>query len=556
MIEGKAQYDITPEEFADCMAYFAEIGVHILGGCCGTNPEYIRQVVEKVESREVKPLTPKKLCGICSSQTAVFFDDVRVIGERLNPTGKKLLQQALRDDNMDYVLRLALEQKEEGAHILDVNMGLPDIDEVAMLTKAIKQIQGVIDLPLQIDSSNVAALESGARIYNGKPLINSVNGKKESLETILPIAKKYGAAVLGLTLDEKGIPESAEERLEVARRIVEAAEGYGIPREDIFIDCLVVTASAQQDLVIETLKAVKLVKEELGVKTILGVSNVSFGLPQRSVLNEAMLTMALMQGLDAPILNPKNTQMLEAIMAYRVLAGHDKESKAYIEYFSGKQQEANNATVSVQEHTLEEAIIKGLKKEAKQLTEVLLKDHEPLEVVEESIVPALNKVGEDYEKEILYLPQLIKSAEAAQSSFEVLKLALMNKGTENPSKGPKVILATVKGDIHDIGKNIVKVIMQNYGFEVIDLGKDVSYEEVLEAVRKHNVKLVGLSALMTTTVTSMAETITCLKEEVPECKVVVGGAILTEELAQFVQADFYAKDAMETVRIAKTYFEM
>ena len=556
MIDGKAQYDITPEEFADCMAYFAEIGVHILGGCCGTNPKYIRQVVEKVESIEVKPLIPKKLCGICSSQTAVFFDDVRVIGERLNPTGKKLLQQALRDDNMDYVLRLALEQKEEGAHILDVNMGLPDIDEVAMLTKAIKQIQGVIDLPLQIDSSNVAALESGARIYNGKPLINSVNGKKESLEAILPIAKKYGAAVLGLTLDEKGIPESAKERLEVARRIVEAAEGYGIPREDIFIDCLVVTASAQQDLVIETLKAVKLVKEELGVKTILGVSNVSFGLPQRSVLNEAMLTMALMQGLDAPILNPKNTQMLEAIMAYRVLAGHDKESKAYIEYFSGKQQEANNIAVSVQEHTLEEAIIKGLKKEAKQLTEVLLKDHEPLEVVEESIVPALNKVGEDYEKEILYLPQLIKSAEAAQSSFEVLKLALMNKGTENSSKGPKVILATVKGDIHDIGKNIVKVIMQNYGFEVIDLGKDVPHEEVLEAVRKHNVKLVGLSALMTTTVTSMAETITCLKEEVPECKVVVGGAVLTEELAQFVQADFYAKDAMETVRIAKAYFEM
>ena len=538
------------------MAYFAEIGVHILGGCCGTNPKYIRQVVEKVESIEVKPLTPKKLCGICSSQTAVFFDDVRVIGERLNPTGKKLLQQALREDNMDYVLRLALEQKEEGAHILDVNMGLPDIDEVAMLTKAIKQIQGVIDLPLQIDSSNVAALESAARIYNGKPLINSVNGKKESLEAILPIAKKYGAAVLGLTLDEKGIPESAKERLEVARRIVEAAEGYGIPREDIFIDCLVVTASAQQDLVIETLKAVKLVKEELGVKTILGVSNVSFGLPQRSVLNEAMLTMALMQGLDAPILNPKNTQMLEAIMAYRVLAGHDKESKAYIEYFSGKQQEANNVTVSVQEHTLEEAIIKGLKKEAKQLTEVLLKDHEPLEVVEEYIVPALNKVGEDYEKEILYLPQLIKSAEAAQSSFEVLKLALMNKGTENPSKGPKVILATVKGDIHDIGKNIVKVIMQNYGFEVIDLGKDVPHEEVLEAVRKHNVKLVGLSALMTTTVTSMAETITCLKEEAPECKVVVGGAVLTEELAQFVQADFYAKDAMETVRIAKAYFEM
>ena len=556
MVDGQPQYDITPEMFAECMAYFAEIGVSILGGCCGTNPEYIRQVIKKVEGIHIPPIMPKKLCGICSSQKAVFFDDVRVIGERLNPTGKKMLQQALREDNIDYVLKLALEQKEEGAHILDVNMGLPDIDEAAMLTKAIKQIQGIIDLPLQIDSSQVEALERGTRIYNGKPLINSVNGKEESLKAILPIAKKYGAAVLGLTLDEKGIPESAEDRLAVARRIVETAESYGIPRQDIFIDCLVVTASAQQDLVFETLKAVKLVKEELGVKTILGVSNVSFGLPQRSVLNEVMLTMALMQGLDAPILNPKNTQMLEAIMAYRVLVGRDQESKDYIAYFSDKSKEATQTPMPTQGYTLEQAIMKGLKKEARVLTEELLKQEEPLEVVEAYIVPALNKVGEDYEKERLYLPQLIQSAEAAQSSFEVLKQALMNQGTDQGSNGPKVILATVKGDIHDIGKNIVKVIMQNYGFQILDLGKDVPHEAVVETAKKHQVKLIGLSALMTTTVTSMAKTIRLLKQEVPDCKVVVGGAVLTQELAEFVQADFYAKDAMETVRIAKTYFEM
>lgn len=555
MENGKARYNITADEFTHYMAYFAKIGVSILGGCCGTDASYIQKVVEKVKEIPLKPITPKKLCGICSSQKAVFFDDVKVIGERLNPTGKKLLQQALREDNLDYVLRLALEQKEEGAHILDVNMGLPDIDEVAMLTKTVKQIQGIIDLPLQIDSSNVKAIESAARIYNGKPLINSVNGKKESLEAILPIAKKYGAAVLGLTLDEKGIPETATERLEVARRIVEEAKKYGIPKEDIFIDCLVVTASAQQDLVIETLRAVKLVKETLGVKTVLGVSNVSFGLPQRPVLNQAMLTMALMQGLDAPIMNPKNRELLDAILAYRVLVGYDKESKDYIEYFSEIKNSPAKESQAALSYTLEETIIKGLKKEAYTITESYLKEYEPLTIVESFIVPALNKVGEDYEKQILYLPQLIKSAEAAQSSFEVLKVALMASGDKVQDKGPKVILATVHGDIHDIGKNIVKVIMQNYGFDIVDLGKDVSKEAVLEAVKKHDARLVGLSALMTTTVTSMAETIKLLNEEVPECKVTVGGAVLTRELAEFVKADFYGRDAMETVKIAKNYFK-
>lgn len=555
MENGKARYNITADEFTDYMAHFAKIGVSILGGCCGTDASYIKKVVEKVKDIPLRTIVPKKLCGICSSQKVVFFDNIRVIGERLNPTGKKLLQQALREDNMDYVLRLALEQKEEGAHILDVNMGLPDIDEVEMLTRAVKQIQGIVDLPLQIDSSNIQAIESAARIYNGKPLINSVNGKKESLEAILPIAKKYGAAVLGLTLDEKGIPTTAQERLEVARHIVEEAEKYGIPKEDVFIDCLVVTASAQQDLVIETLKAVKLIKETLGVKTVLGVSNVSFGLPQRPVLNQAMLTMALMQGLDAPIMNPKNRELLDAILAYRVLVGYDKESKEYIEHFSEVKDSVAKDSQVISSYTLEEVIIKGLKKEAYTITEDYLKEYEPLTIVESFIMPALNKVGEDYENQVLYLPQLIKSAEAAQSSFEVLKLALMANGGQVQDKGPKVILATVHGDIHDIGKNIVKVIMQNYGFDIVDLGKDVSKEAVLEAVRKHEAKLVGLSALMTTTVTSMAETIKLLNEEVPTCKVIVGGAVLTKELAHFVKADFYARDAMETVKIAKHYFD-
>lgn len=553
MKDGKAVYNITEEEFSYYMGHFRALGVSILGGCCGTTPSYIRSVVDKVHTIPLKEITSKHLCGICSSQNAVFFDDVKVIGERLNPTGKKLLQQALREDNMDYVLRLALEQKEEGADLLDVNMGLPDIDEVDMLKKAVKNIQGVIDLPLQIDSSNVKALEAAVRIYNGKPLINSVNGKQESLDAVLPIAKKYGAAVLGLTLDATGVPETAEERLEVARRIVEAAKGYGIPVEDIFIDCLVVTASAQQDLVFETLRAVKLVKEELGVKTVLGVSNVSFGLPARPALNQAMLTMALLQGLDAPILNPKNKEMIEAILSYRVLVGRDKESKDYIEYFSKQQAQTKEAPTTLN-YGLEEAIIKGLKDEAHKITKQYLKAHEPLEIVEQFIVPALNKVGEDYEKQVLYLPQLIKSAEAAQSSFEVLKLAMIQNGGTHQG-GPKVILATVHGDIHDIGKNIVKVILQNYGFTVIDLGKDVAAEEVVKAALKHQVELVGLSALMTTTVTSMKETIECLNREYPECKVVVGGAVLTPDLATFVGANFYAKDAMETVRIAQRFFE-
>ncbi|PHV69885.1 homocysteine methyltransferase [Sporanaerobium hydrogeniformans] len=552
--DGQVHYNVSPKEFARYMKEFAEMGVSLLGGCCGTDYAYIRETIEATCNEPYSEPTYKEVTGVCSHGKAVYFDDVRIIGERLNPTGKKLLQQALRNDDMDYILKEAIGQEKQGAHLLDVNMGLPDIDEVAMLKKAVTEIQSMVKLPLQIDSSNVQALEEATRIYNGKPIINSVNGKKESLEAILPIAKKYGACILGLTLDERGIPESAEERLEVARRIVTAAREIGIPKKDILIDCLVVTASAQQDLVLETLRAVRLVKEELGVKTVLGVSNVSFGLPNRPIINKTMLAMALMQGLDAPIMNPGDTGMLETISAYRVLTGKDKDSKAYITQNTQMNELAilpNGANPEVEKLDLKQAIIVGLKEEAKKATTSKLKERKALEIVEEEIVPALNQVGTLYEEQTIFLPQLIKSAEAAKKAFEVLQQAMTKEESSIHAQKPKVALATVYGDIHDIGKNIVKVIMENYHFEVYDLGKDVPSEKVIEAVKKHDIRIVGLSALMTTTVGSMKETIAALKVACPEVKVIVGGAVLTPDLAEFVEADYYAKDAMESVRIAE-----
>lgn len=543
-------YDIEPEEFAQIIEEFAKEGVSILGGCCGTTPEYINSMIEKTKSMSYEmPQNPRK-AGICSASKIVDFEDIRIIGERLNPTGKKPLQAALRSENMDFVVREAINQVEQGAHILDVNMGMPDMDEVSLLKKAILEVQAAVNLPLQIDSSNVQALEEAVRIYNGKPLINSVNGKKESLELVLPIAKKYGAAVLGLALDEKGIPETAEDRLEVATRIVNSALEIGIPKEDIFIDCLVVTASAQQTLVKETLKAVKLVKETLGVKTVLGISNVSFGLPQRPIINRNMLTAALMQGLDAPIMNPGDVGMKEAIAAYRVLMGLDEDSKDYIDEYGNIVIESKVNDENKQEVDIKIAIKKGLKEEARKAVTSLLIEADALTIIENHIVPALNEVGKLYEEQTIFLPQLIKSAESAKAAFEVLQGELVKDSHETDLEKKTVVLATVFGDIHDIGKNIVKVIMENYNFNVIDLGKDVPSEAIVEAVKKWKVKIVGLSALMTTTVNSMKETITRLREEVPGVKVIVGGAVLTKELAEYVGADYYAKDAMETVRIA------
>lgn len=550
---GEAGYDVTDEEFADCIKGFVEKGVSIVGGCCGTDPGYIRLVKERLRDVVPSGIRPGLKTGICSASKTVFFgDDTVIIGERLNPTGKKALKAALRAKDMDYVLREAIRQQEQGAHILDVNMGLPDIDEPEMLERAVIEIQSVTSLPLQLDSSDPEALERAARVYNGKPLINSVNGKKDSLKKILPIARKYGTAVLGLTLDDDGIPSSAEGRLKIARTIVDEAQKIGIPREDVLIDCLVMTVSAQQDQVRETLRAVRMVKEELGLNTVLGVSNVSFGLPARPVINRTMLAMALMQGLDAPIMDPGDEGMRDTVDAFSVLMGIDRQAERFIAGRSvqeEKKQESGSLTETDAQADLAQAIIKGLSGDAEKATEILLSRMKPMEIIEKEIVPSLDFVGKEYESCTIFLPQLIRSAEAAQSSFELIRRQLAKEGSEGSEGRGRVVIATVQGDIHDIGKNIVKVIMENYNYRMIDLGKDVPPEKIVEAVRENGADFVGLSALMTTSVSSMKATIAILREACPGVRVIVGGAVMTPSLAEYVGADHYAKDAMEAVRI-------
>ena len=562
--DGVTHYDVSPEEFAEISCRFAKMGVQILGGCCGTTPEHIalmKKAVQKTLTQAVTRKVPDETVICSPSKVVTFGKKFVVIGERLNPTGKKKLQQALRAGDMDYILREAVKQQDQNADILDLNAGLPDIDEPAVLTKALTEIQGIVNLPIQIDSSDYKALESAARLYNGKPLLNSVNGKPESLEHVLPIAKKYGACVLGLTLDEHGIPETAEQRLDIARRIVNEAEKLGIPRRNILIDCLTLTASAQQKLVPETLKAIRLVKNELGVKTILGLSNVSFGLPRRPLVNRTMMTAAMMSGLDGAIINPGDADLQETLHAWNLLTGDESDMQEYIAYceahpasvvtpgqLAGATVPPANWQHETPASTLENAIAKGLKDEAANLTRELLQKLKPLEIIEQNIVPALDAVGKDYEAGRVFLPQLIKSAEAAKGAFEVLSSAMSSEGNEGKSRGP-VVLATVYGDVHDIGKNIVRTIFENYNFDVIDLGKDVPPEKIVEAVERENVNVVGLSALMTTTVASMKETIEKLKAAHPDVKVIVGGAVLTPELAEYAGADYYAKDAMEGVRI-------
>lgn len=554
----RTYYDITADEFADISAEFASLGASVLGGCCGTNPGYIKKTINKCKDIALVLPDNKRIAKVCSASTVVDFEDIRIIGERINPTGKKKLQAALRAHDMDYVVREAIKEDEQGAHVLDVNMGMPDLDEVELLVEAVQEVQAAVNLPLQIDSSNVEALERAVRIYNGKPLINSVNGKEESLEAILPIAKKYGAAVLGLALDEKGIPETAEERLEIAKKIVKRATDMGIPKEDVFIDCLVVTASAQQSIVKETLKAVKMVTQELGVKTVLGVSNISFGLPQRGIINRNMLMAAMVNGLNAPIMNPGDEGMLQAIAAYRVLMGLDEDCKEYIDKYTGVVIETTMSNSNAiggsssdnGEMTINNAILKGLREEAKKETVKLLEKETPLDIIEKYVVPALDEVGVLYETQKLFLPQLLKAAEAAKGAFEIIQDAMTKTGNDDGSAKTKFVIATVFGDIHDIGKNIVKVILENYNFDVYDLGKDVPAEKVIETIKTTGAKIVGLSALMTTTVASMKETIELIRKEGLNVKVIVGGAVLTPELAEYVGADFYAKDAMETVRIA------
>lgn len=558
------QYDVTPDDFAASMKKLRRYGVRVFGGCCGTTPDFIRALAGMLkESGNQNAVNGGDKCipaAVCSSTKTVVVSEPRIIGERINPTGKKLFKEALQRGDMDYILNQALEQVQAGAELLDVNVGLPGIDEREMMVTAVQSIQSVVDVPLQIDSTIPAVLEAALRVYNGKPIVNSVNGEEESLHNVLPLVKKYGAAVVGLTLDKDGIPKKASERFAIAEKILEAARSYGIPKEDVYIDCLTLTASAEQDGVVETLEAVRRVKNELGLKTVLGVSNISFGLPNRVLVNHIFLTMALNNGLDLPIINPNIAEMTGAVRAYKLLAGYDRNSvdfiKAYAAMPAQKQepdlqnQNGRQAAPQNEKEALYQAVLSGLKNEGAQLTRQLLCQAESMEIVNEILIPALDRIGEDFEKGRLFLPQLIMSASVAQASFEVIREFMVKNNAAPVSKG-KIVIATVKGDVHDIGKNIVKVLLENYGYEVIDLGRDVPYQTVVDAVRRQDVRLVGLSALMTTTLVSMKETIALIRENGLDCKIMVGGAVLTPEYAKEIGADFYARDAKESVDIAK-----
>ncbi len=567
-------YDITPQLYAMQMKPYRELHLFAAGGCCGTTPEFI-QMLNGVFA-DCKPGRPEHpmLSVLCSPVDCVNVDGITVVGERINPTGKKRFQQALRDGDMNYILEQAVSQAEAGAQILDVNVGAPGVDEPALMEQVVKALQSVVSLPLQLDSSHAEALERGLRVYNGKPIVNSVNGEPEVLEKVLPLCKKYGAAVVGLAIDERGIQPKAEDRVAIARRIKKAALEAGIPQEDIYIDCLTLTASAQQEDVLATVQALHTCKTELGVRTILGVSNISFGLPCRPYLNTTFLTMAMYAGLDLAIMNPSSEEMMAAVYAYNVLTNRDKQSGRYIARYADQvpasaalakamqdkaasgvpaAAEAAGPAVSGPYAPLMKAVEQGLKGEAAACTKALLAEKEPLELVDEALIPALDIVGVKYEKGKLFLPQLLQAASAAQSAFDEIKTAIAQRGGAGASKG-RIVLATVKGDVHDIGKNIVKVILENYGFEVIDLGRDVPVETVVETVREKDVHLVGLSALMTTTLKSMEETIAALHAAKLDCKVMVGGAVLTPEYAEKIGADWYAKDAKQSADIAKEFF--
>ena len=563
-------YDITPQLFAMEMKPYRDLKLFAAGGCCGTTPDFIK-LLNGVFA-DCKPGRPAHAMPsvLCSPMDFVTVDGITVVGERINPTGKKRFQQALREGDMNYILEQAVSQSEAGAQVLDVNVGAPGVDEPAVMEQVVKALQSVVSLPLQLDSSHADALERGLRVYNGKPIVNSVNGETEVLERVLPLCKKYGAAVVGLAIDERGIQPSADARFEIAKRVVDAALAHGIPREDIYIDCLTLTASAQQQDVLATVEALARCKKELGVRTILGVSNISFGLPCRPYLNTTFLTMAMYAGLDLAIMNPSSEEMMAAVYAYNVLTNRDAQSMQYIERYANRvpastalKQAAQaaptaaasdgSAEISGLYATLIKAVEKGLKGDAAAQTRALLAEKQPLEVVDEALIPALDIVGAKYEKGTLFLPQLLQAASAAQSAFEEIKTAIAQKGEGSASKG-RIVLATVKGDVHDIGKNIVKVILENYGFEVIDLGRDVPVETVVDTVREKDVHLVGLSALMTTTLKSMEETIAALHAAKLDCKIMVGGAVLTPEYAEKIGADWYAKDAKRSADIAKEFF--
>lgn len=554
--DGEVYYDVLPENFAELMTQIVKKGAALVGGCCGTTPDHIRAMVDRIRQTHAfeERIVPEKHNHtiVSSYGKAVFLGEKPVIiGERINPTGKKAFKQALKEHDLDYILKEGIKQQDCGAHILDVNVGLPDIDEKAMMVEVVKELQSVSSLPLQIDTVNAEALEAAMRIYNGKPMVNSVNGKQEEMDKVFPLIKKYGGVVVGLTIDEDGIPDTVEGRVRVAGKIIEEAKKYGIEKKDIVIDVLTMTISSDPESAKITLGALKAVREKYGVCTVLGVSNISFGLPYRPAVNSNFYTMAMQNGLSAGIINPMSEDMMRSYYSYYALMNYDENCEEYIRQYGNQKVDAPAAKST--ELTLKAAIIKGLKEEAHHAAYAMVKEREPLSIINEEMIPALDEVGKGFEKGTVFLPQLLMSADAAKIAFAVLKEELAKSGTDEQEKD-KVILATVKGDIHDIGKNIVKVLLENYSFDVIDLGKDVPPEVVVETAIKEDVKLVGLSALMTTTVVSMEETIKQLREKKPDCKVMVGGAVLNQDYADMIGADFYGKDAMRSVYYAQELF--
>ncbi|MFR5526578.1 MAG: homocysteine S-methyltransferase family protein [[Clostridium] innocuum] len=543
-------YSIDAAEYARMLLPYTKLPLAYVGGCCGTTPQFIREL-RNVLPKAIAVEKQKRRSGsyACTPTKCLRIQDVHVIGERINPTGNKRMKAALQEHRLDEILAIAMEEVEGGADILDVNVGLPGINEKEMMVEVIKELQSVIDLPLQIDSTDPAVIQAALRVVNGVAIVNSVNGEAAVMERILPAVKKYGANVVGLTMDEDGIPESAQKRLKIGARIVETAQLYGIAKENVFLDCLTLTVSAQQSGAKETLKALRAIRQQLGVHTVLGVSNISFGLPSRILLNQSFLTMAMQAGLSMPIMNPNQPAMMAAVRSYRVLQGIDADSQEYIRIYAQQKQEVNVETGS-SHMRIEESIMRGLKEETRQLCTKLLTEKEPLQIVNEHLIPALDAVGVRYEKKEIYLPQLINAATASQCAFEEIRWAVNSSGMESISKG-KIILATVKGDVHDIGKNIVKVVLENYGYQVFDLGKDVPIEAVVETAIKEQVRLIGLSALMTTTLKSMEDTIQALHDSGHDCKIMVGGAVVSAEYAKQIHADYYARDAKESADIAK-----
>lgn len=550
--DGEVYYDVVPRQFAQTMQKVLQLGASVIGGCCGTTPEHIRVMIQGVQSRQLQRPVPTDKTIVSSYGKAVLLGQKpMIIGERINPTGKKKFKQALKEHDMDYILKEGITQQDRGAHILDVNVGLPDIDEVAMMKEVITELQSVTSLPLQIDTVDIKAMEAAMRIYNGKPMVNSVNGKQESMDQVFPLIQKYGGVVIGLTIDEEGIPKTAEGRIKIAGKIIKEAEKYGIQKKDIVIDVLAMTISSEPDGAKVTLEALKGVREAYGVCTVLGVSNISFGLPYRPAINSNFYTMAMQNGLSAGIINPSSEDMMRSYFSFCALMNYDENCEEYIQKY-GNQQISTTPIIS-SELTLKSAIEKGLKEEAHHATRELLKSQEPLEIINQHLIPALDIVGKGFEKGTIFLPQLLMSADAAKIAFAVLKDVLAQNGGDVQKKD-KVILATVKGDIHDIGKNIVKVLLENYSFDVIDLGKDVPPETIVDCAIREDVKLIGLSALMTTTVVSMEDTIKLLHQKKPECKVMVGGAVLNQDYADMIGADFYGKDAMQSVYYAQRVF--